>query len=128
MSLIAAADSFVGTTSGGSHVAAAFDVPGLIVAARSLLVDLQFPVSGLGVVAAFLYPQHWFIAAEEVTPERFAERHVRQLLRDMEGRGRAGRQTAIGNHARNPCGFRPAKPHRAIKLGNRLVSARGISG
>src|SRR5262249_46714671 len=64
-------DRFVGGTSGGSHVAAAFDVPTLIVAWRMLLEQLPFPISGAGIPAAFLYPQHWFIAAEEVSQENF---------------------------------------------------------
>ena len=41
MALVAAADCFVGGTSGGSHVAAAFGVPSVIVAWRSLLDHLD---------------------------------------------------------------------------------------
>ena len=78
MALIAIADRFVGGTSGGSHVAAAFDVPSLVIAWRSILDPLRFPVSGLGVVAAFLYPQHWFIAAEDLAPASTARRILSQ--------------------------------------------------
>ena len=117
MSLIAVADRFVGGTSGGSHVAAAFDVPSLVIAWRSLLDHLRFPVSGLGVVAAFLYPQHWFAAAEDLTPGHFREARLRDLLLDMSRHGRKGRPTAIGNHRHSPCGFRPVVPRRVIREG-----------
>jgi hypothetical protein len=120
MSLIAAADRFVGGTSGGSHVAAAFDVPSLIVAWRHLLDHLRFPVAGQGVVAAFLYPQQWFIAAEDVTAEHFREAQLRDLLRQTAICGRKGRPSGIGNHPRSPCGFAPAVPRRAVHQGVRF--------
>jgi hypothetical protein len=120
MSLIAAADCFIGGTSGGSHVAAAFDVPALVIAWRRLLDHLRFPVSGQGVVAAFLYPQQWFIAAEDVMAEHFREARLRDLLRQMSICGREGRPTGIGNHRRSPCGFAPAVPRRAIREGMRF--------
>ena len=120
MSLIAVADRFVGGTSGGSHVAAAFDVPSLVIAWRPLLDHLRFPVSGLGVVAAFLYPQHWFAAAEDLTADHFREARLRDLLRDMTRHGRSGRPTDIGNHQHSPCGFTPAVLRRAVREGGRF--------
>ena len=110
-----AADRFVGGTSGGSHVAAAFDVPALVIAWRSILDHLRFPVSGQGVVAAFLYPQQWFIAAEDVSAEHFREGQLRDLLRQMSACGRECRPSGVGNHRRSPCGFTPAVPRGAIR-------------
>ena len=118
--LIAAADRFVGGTSGGSHVAAAFDVPALVIAWRSILDHLHFPVSGQGVVAAFLYPQQWFIAAEDVSAQHFRAGQLRDLLRQMLICGREGRPTGIGNHRRSPCGFAPAVPRRLIREAGRF--------
>jgi hypothetical protein len=121
MALIAAADCFVGGTSGGSHVAAAFGVPSLIVAWRSLLDHLRFPVSGLGVVAAFCYPQHWFIAAEDLGRACFREESLLTRLREMSRCGRAGRPTHFGNYPSRPCGFIPAVPRPVTKVGSRLM-------
>jgi len=121
MALIASADCFVGATTGGSHVAAAFDVPSVVVAWRSLLDHLQFPVSGLGFDATFLYPQQWFTAAEDLSSACFRETRLRDLLDDMARHGRKGRPTCIGNYPSRPCGFIPARPRRAVMVRNRFV-------
>jgi hypothetical protein len=107
MALVWAADLFVGATSGGSHVAAAFDVPSLIVAWRSLLDPLRFPTSGPNLVAAFLYPQHWFIASEDVAANRFNEPMLRSVLTDLHRHGRFGRPFPAGLYPAGPAGFVP---------------------
>ena len=81
-------------------MAAAFDVPSLVVAWRPLLDFLRFPVSGLGVVAAFHYPQHWFMAAEDLLAGHFREARLRDLLRDPGVGGlQAGAQRGVGRPA-----------------------------
>lgn len=67
MALFSVADYFCGATSGGSHVAAAFGLPSLIVVWRALLHEWRFPRSRLKVKKMFLYPQHDFIAAEDLS-------------------------------------------------------------
>lgn len=121
MALIAAADFFVGATSGGSHVAAAFGVPALVVSWRALLDPLRFPVSGLGIPAAFLYPQQWHLAAEDLATGRFRVRQLEQVLADMQARGRAGRDGCFANHPASPCGFTPWKVRPVVRVRNRFV-------
>jgi hypothetical protein len=71
LALFSVADSFCGGNSGGSHVAAAFGLPSLIVVWRALLTDLRFPVrSETFSPTVFLYPQHDFIAADELQAGR----------------------------------------------------------
>jgi ADP-heptose:LPS heptosyltransferase len=66
MSLFAVADYHCGGTSGGAHIAAAFNVPSAIVIWRSLRESLQFPSHARGwKTLNFLYPQHHFILAED---------------------------------------------------------------
>jgi len=113
------------TISGGSHAAAAFDVPSLVIAWRPLLDRLRFPVSGLGVVAAFLYPQHWFAAADDLTADHFREARLRDPLRDMSRHGRSGRPTDIANHRHSPCGFTPAVLRRGVREGGRFRALPG---
>jgi hypothetical protein len=121
MALIASADAFVGATSGGSHVAAAFDVPAMVMGWQSLLDPLRFPVTGLSLVHAFLYPQQWHMAAEEMTIASFREQCVERRIEEMLARGRRGRETDIGNHRLAPCGFVPASPRKLVKCGNRFI-------
>lgn len=67
MSLFSVADYFCGGSSGGSHVAAAFGLPSLVVVWRDILKTLRFPTASTGFAPEiFLYPQHCFIAAEEL--------------------------------------------------------------
>jgi hypothetical protein len=122
MALFSVVDCFFGGTSGGSHLAAAFDIPAVVVIWRSLLRELRFPVSGLGITAAFLYPQHWFVAAEDLSGGASDEMPLAQVLNDVRSCGRRGRVTSIGQHPRNPCGFIPRAPVRlALSGGRRIV-------
>jgi len=81
-----------------------------------------------GVVAAFLYPQQWFVAAEDVASGHFRERQLRDLLRQMSVHGREGRPNGIGNHRRSPCGFTPVVPRRAVRVGGRFMALPGAWG
>jgi hypothetical protein len=121
MALMAVADAFIGATSGGTHVAAAFDVPSLVVSWRSLLDPLRFPVSGLGMPTAFLYPQHWHVAAEDLSAGSFREPQLRGLLEEMMRHGRSGRPRNAGHRRAGPCGFAPAAPRRILRCGNRFL-------
>ena len=64
MSLFSVADCFFGGMAGGSHVAAALDVPAIIVIWKSLCRKMRFPAPRKSTKAAFLYPQHRFVLAE----------------------------------------------------------------
>ena len=67
MSLFSVADYFCGGSSGGSHLAAAFNIPSLIVIWQSVLKKMRFPVASIGFAPEiFLYPQHCFVAAEDL--------------------------------------------------------------
>lgn len=129
MTLFSIADCFFGGSSGGSHLAAAFNVPAIIVIWRSLLRELRFPVSGLGITAAFLYPQHWFIAAEELIDGAFQTMLLERVLDEVHTFGRVGRPTSVGTHPRNPSGILPRAPARFVVAGNRrLKKVSGIYG
>ncbi len=129
IALVAVADCFVGGTSGGSHVAAAFDVPALVVCWRSLLDHVRFPVSGLGPQAAFLYPQQWFIASEDLTFGHFRRRVLHDLLTDLALRGRSGRPTNLGSHPTHPCGFAAAPSRYTLMTdARRFVRVPGLPG
>ena len=99
-----------------------------MIAWRSILDPLRFPVFGLGVVAAFLYPQHGFIAPEDVMAGHFREGQLRDLLRHMSVCGREGRPTGIGNHHPSPRGFMPAAPRRAVCVGGRFMALPEAGG
>jgi hypothetical protein len=67
LALLSVADFFCGGLSGGAHGAAAFGVPSLILVWRHLLEGLRFPVSTrASPTKAFLYPQHDYLATEDV--------------------------------------------------------------
>ena len=125
--LIAIADAFVGATSGGTHVAAAFSVPSPVVGWRSMLDVVRFPICGFALQHAFLYPQQWHMPAEELTPDSFRAAKLEGMLDEIRQRGRAGRATPIGNHPNSPCGFRPAIAYRVIKCGNRFARVPVVS-
>jgi hypothetical protein len=122
MSLFKVVDCFMGGTSGGTHIARAFDVPSIVVIWRSLHQILQFPISGQGFKASFLYPQHWFISSEDICPTQFIESALEQLIDEVLHYGRVGRPTSIGNHPQTPLGFKPRFPARLLRLSNhRLI-------
>jgi hypothetical protein len=128
MSLFSVVDFFIGGTSSGSHLAAAFDVPAIIMVWKSLLQKMRFPIVGPVTVsdldwkAAYLYPHHWFIATDELACANISVRTLRRIIVDGLRHGRAGRPIPIANNARNPHGFAPKPPVRVIKLGSqRLV-------
>jgi hypothetical protein len=71
MALFHVADFFCGGTSGGAHVAAAFDRPALIVAWSSLIKRMCFPSRARGYSTEnFLFPQHQFIAGDSLQKNR----------------------------------------------------------
>jgi hypothetical protein len=124
MALVAQADYFVGATSGGSHVAAAFDVPALVVSWREMLESLRFPVSGLGLPLgrdSFLYPQQWHVAAEDWASAELRNHRLPQILAEMQARGRAGRETAAVGNSAAPCGFIPWRPRPVLRMRQRFV-------
>jgi hypothetical protein len=121
ISLFTVVDNFVGGTSAGSHIAAAFDVPAMIVIWKSLEQGLAFPISGQGFKASFLYPQHWFIAAEDVSHLHFDQVRLERTLDNLMRHGKQGRPTSIGNHPRWPCGFTPRPPARIANVNGRRL-------
>lgn len=129
MALFSVADCFFGGTSGGSHLAAAFEVPAVVVIWRALQRELRFPVSGLGITAAFLYPRQWFVAAEDLALGACDSTLLNRLLDEVHAFGRSGRPTSIGLHPRNPCGFMPVVPVRLAWSGvRRIVKRPGTYG
>ena len=68
MALFSVSDYFCGGTSGGAHLAAAFDKPALIVVWEELSKTMRFPFTGYGCATnSFLYPQHNFIVGQKLT-------------------------------------------------------------
>jgi ADP-heptose:LPS heptosyltransferase len=65
LTLFSVADVFCGGPSSGSHAAAAFDLPSMIVLYQKLKDKGQFPNPGHWIAPeAFLYPQHEIVAGE----------------------------------------------------------------
>lgn len=123
ISLFSVADRFVGITSGGTHIAAAFGVPTLVIIWNDLQRKVRFPIVGPVTVsdldwkAAFLYPHHWFIAAEDVSGGADSSAKLEAVLDDMDHYGRRGRPTSILSSIHNPCGFVLKAPTRVLALG-----------
>lgn len=66
LALFSVTDFFLGPTSGGTHVAAAFDVPALVVTWEPLYSELEFPCTGRPLCpGSFLYPQQEFLSVEQ---------------------------------------------------------------
>lgn len=66
--LFSIADLFCGGTSGGSHLAAAFDLPSLIITWRDLMKGFSFPDQVPTIEkTTFLYPQHHFLCRESIS-------------------------------------------------------------
>lgn len=120
IALISIADAFCGGSSGGAHVAAAFDIPSLIVTARASLNRFQTPYCGSNTMMAFLYPQHWLVATEDIGPGRFIESLLEQKLSALMAHGKPGRPLALENCHVNPCGFSPTAGARILMSGSRL--------
>jgi len=69
VSLLSVVDCFCGGMSGGTHVAAAFDLPSLILVPDRLKRRLVFPISSTGYCPEmFLYPQHHYASLEDIRP------------------------------------------------------------
>jgi hypothetical protein len=85
MSLFSVADYFCGGLSGGAHVAAAFGLPCLIVLWHDIL--RQFPISADGFdPRAFCYPQHDYIAAEDLLCGRVIVAGLDETIRRVHER------------------------------------------
>jgi hypothetical protein len=128
LSLFSVADLFVGGTSGGSHAAAAFGVPAVVVIWEALREKLRFPIVGpvtasdLDWKAAYLYPHHWFVTSEEINSPAACEPAVERLLAEVRRHGASGRPLSLVNNARHPYGFVPRPPVRIAKTGDaRLI-------
>lgn len=129
MALFSVAECFFGGTSGGSHLAAAFDVPAVIVLWRTLESNLCFPASGPNFKAMFLYPQHWFICSESLRTVRFDNEMLEHTLDQAMDHGKFGRPLSICNHPLNPCGFLPRSPPRLMRAGGqRFVRVPKVYG
>jgi hypothetical protein len=67
LALFSVVDAFCGPLSGGSHAAAAFERPALIVIWPQLMLRVRFPVKTHGLVAeTFIYPQHTCLSTAAV--------------------------------------------------------------
>lgn len=94
MSLFAVADYFCGGTSGGAHVAAAFGVPALIVVWRELTGRIRFPCRGPRLsTETFLYPQHRFVVAEDIAPDRAGGGTLAEAIDAVMARADGGDRT-----------------------------------
>lgn len=84
--LFSVADLFCGGTSGGSHLAAAFDLPSLIITWRDLMKGFTFPDQVPTIEkTTFLYPQHHFLCRESISFRTKAQfdRVLRSVLREV---------------------------------------------
>jgi hypothetical protein len=96
---------------------------------RSLEQSLQFPTSNHGFKASFLYPQHWFISAEDITPDGFKEAILEGHLAEMMSHGRNGRPTPVQNCSRNAWGLSPKAPIKISRTGSgRFVRVPTVYG
>ena len=127
ISLISVTDCFMGGTSGGSHIAAAFDVPAIIVAWRDIIAKARFPISGLGIPAAFLYPQQWLLAWEDLWKGEFKQTALESVLSEIDALGGKCKPcyTTDGGHAN---GILPEQPKMIECLKERrLIVSRNWS-
>lgn len=131
MALIAEADLFVGGTSGGSHVAAAFDVPAIIVVWRELHREARFPVAAGGEAgelrfkASFLYPHHALLCAEDLERGTFREDTIRSAIENAARR----QQSANAGEGAGPCAILPRPPSRITRTAaGRLALMPGVYG
>lgn len=81
MALFTVVDAFCGVTSGGAHVAAAFDVPAMILVWDYLAKQIQFPSIKPGFhTCNFLYPQHNFLAVGNVTRDNVERQALDEII------------------------------------------------
>lgn len=81
IALFSVVDAFCGVTSGGAHVAAAFDVPAMILVWDDLANQIQFPSTKPGFhTCNFLYPQHNFLAVGNVTRDRVERQALDEII------------------------------------------------
>jgi hypothetical protein len=120
LALFSVADCFCGGMSGGSHAAAAFDLPSLIVIWRGLAAEMKFPISAQGMSPlVFLYPQHHFVVAEDLTSGTFDHAGINAVVDELAARASV-----------RPPGLPPAAPAATIPFRPRfttgaVVAARG---
>jgi hypothetical protein len=119
--LFTAVDFFVGGTSGGTHIAAALDIPAIVVIWQALQDQLHFPILDFNIKSFFLYPQHWFIASEEISYTSLNQDLLDNIIVKAIEAGPLGRPTMIGSHTINPCGFVPKAPPRIEWTGDRRL-------
>lgn len=94
ISLFHVADHFCGGSSGGSHVAAAFGLPSLIVIWPEIFQTLRFPQRSRGFSEdMFLYPQHGFINMADVRSGRVNRAVLAKHISSVRSRKAAGRDT-----------------------------------
>jgi hypothetical protein len=119
MALVACADLFVGGTSGGSHLAAAFDVPSVIIVWRDLHREIEFPVSGQSFKSWFLYPQHSFVCAEDIAVGSFNKTLLSDKVRDILETGKSGIPVETAEHSRRLFAVAPEVPRRIVRTSSR---------
>jgi hypothetical protein len=86
MSLFSVADYYCGGPSGGSHVAAAFGLPSLVVIGQRLALAMGRPACEHGLsVVKFVYPQHRFIVADRIEKNHTDEGYLRAAIEAVIG-------------------------------------------
>jgi len=84
LSLFAVADYFCGGTSGGSHAAAAFGLPSLIVVWRALLRRLRFPCRDPHLAPGiFIYPQHRHIEGDRICLPHADQGEIKRAVKQV---------------------------------------------
>ncbi len=123
LALFTIADLYVGGPSGGSHVAAALDIPSINILWDKLCERIRFPVSGgEDLVEKFVYPQHWLVGFEGLVPESGRLRAtLDEIVRDIQLRGSAGRDFSTGRCNEKSAGFSPCLPERTITTPTRRI-------
>jgi len=113
IALFSVVDCYCGTLSGGSHVAAAFRVPSLVVIWNRLRGRLEFPTSSLCGPDIFLYPQHHHITPEELAA---SDHSLAAFIRSVVARGRAP-MISNASPKDQPCtGQSPRSPFRGQSI------------
>ncbi len=122
ISLFSVADAFCGGTSGGSHAAAAFGIPAVIVAWRELLEGLRFPCCKREPgPATFLYPEHQFLLNSTVRMGQFRESAVATAVADLHDAVESGRPNS---HPANDLPSRCLNELVSIEAARRIAALR----